>query len=247
MLPGRGSRNSGPPDSGPGHSALAGTVREAMPADELTYLERPAAGKPEGLLALFHGRGADEYDLHPLLDRLDPERRLLGVTPRGPLHLPPGGAHWYAVHEIGYPDPTTFTATFSRASAWLDSLAAETGIPPSRTVIGGFSQGAVMTFALGLGAGRPRPAALVALSGFVPTVSGFELDLAPPVPPIAIGHGILDPVISVEWSRRARALLEEAGADLVYSETPHMAHSIDPAFLPLLAAWIGEALGESST
>ena len=54
---------------------------------------RPAAGEPEGLLVLFHGRGADEHDLFPLLDLLDPERRLLGVTPRGPLSLPPDYEH----------------------------------------------------------------------------------------------------------------------------------------------------------
>ena len=69
----------------------------------IAHLERPAAGEPEGLLVLLHGRGADERDLFPLLDLLDPERRLLGVTPRGPLTLPPGGAHWYVVREIGYP------------------------------------------------------------------------------------------------------------------------------------------------
>jgi phospholipase/carboxylesterase len=213
-----------------------------MPADELTYLERQAEGDPEGLLVLFHGRGADEYDLHPLLDYLDPERRLLGVTPRGPLHLPPGGAHWYAVHEIGYPDPSTFTETFARASSWLDSLAEQTGVPAARTVLGGFSQGSVMTFALGLGARRPRPAAMIALSGFVPTVPGFELDPAPPLPPIAIGHGALDPVISVEWGRRARDLLEAAGAHPVYAEAPRLGHSIDPAFLRELAPWLRSVL-----
>lgn len=216
-----------------------------MPADELTYLERPAERDPEGLLVLFHGRGADEYDLHPLLDYLDPEQRLLGVTPRGPLHLPPGGAHWYAVHEIGYPDPATFTATYGQASAWLDSLAAETGIGPERTVLGGFSQGAVMTFALGLGAGRPRPAAMIALSGFVPTVPGFELDLTPPLPPVAIGHGAQDPVISVEWGRRARDLLDAAGGDPVYSEAPHLGHSIEPRFLRELATWLRSVLDGS--
>ena len=82
----------------------------------------PAAGEPEGLLVLFHGRGADEHDLFPLLDVLDPERRLLGVTPRGPLSLPPGGAHWYVVSEIGYPDPETFLPTYERAAEWLDAL-----------------------------------------------------------------------------------------------------------------------------
>ena len=214
-----------------------------MPTDALTNLLRPAAAQPEGLLVLFHGRGADERDLFPLLDLLDPERRLLGVAPRGPLHLPPGGAHWYAVKEIGYPDPETFTETFALASAWLDDLAAEAGIPAERTVLGGFSQGAVMTYALGLGAGQPRPAGLIALSGFMPTVPGFELDLESPLPRIAVGHGALDPVISVEWGRDARSRLEEAGADVTYGESPHLAHSIDPAFFGELPAWVADMLG----
>jgi len=213
-----------------------------MPADALTHLIRPAAGKPEGMLVLLHGRGADERDLYPLLDLLDPGRRLVGVTPRAPLHLPPGGAHWYAVHEIGYPDPTTFSETYAQASSWLDRLADETGVPPARTVLGGFSQGAVMTYALGLGAGRPRPAALVALSGFVPTVPGFELDLDGSHLPIAIGHGALDPVISVEWGRRAQRLFEEAGVEPLYRESLYMGHSIDPGFLEELPEWIDRVL-----
>jgi phospholipase/carboxylesterase len=210
--------------------------------DSLPHLRRPAAAEPEGLLVLFHGRGADEQDLFPLLDLLDPERRLLGITPRGPLTLPPGGAHWYAVHEIGYPDPPTFTATFARASEWLDDVAAASGIPYERVVIGGFSQGAVMTYALGLGAGRPRPAGLIALSGFVPNVPGFSIDLTPPLPRVAIGHGALDPVISVEWSRRAYDALRDAGAAVVFSESPALAHSIDPGFLRELPGWLAETL-----
>ena len=213
-----------------------------MPADSLSHLVRPAAAEPDGLLVLFHGRGADEHDLFPLLDLLDPERRFLGVTPRGPLHLPPGGAHWYAVKEIGFPDPETFTETFALAVAWLDDVAADAGISADRTVLGGFSQGAVMTYSLGLGEGRPRPAGLIALSGFMPTVPGFSLDVSPPLPRVAIGHGALDPVISVDWSRDARLRLEAAGADLTYHESPHMAHSIDPAFLRELPAWLADTL-----
>lgn len=218
-----------------------------MPTEALTYLGRPATGEPEGLLVLFHGRGADERDLYPLLDVLDPARRLLGLTPRGPLHLPPGGAHWYAVREIGHPDPSTFTETFALASSWLDAVSEETGIAPARTVLGGFSQGAVMTYALGLGAGRPRPAGLIALSGFVPTVPGFELDLSAPFPHLAIGHGALDPVISVDWGRRARELLEEAGAEPVYRESPTLGHSIDPGFLRELPGWLDDVLGPASS
>ena len=207
----------------------------------IQHLERPAAGEPEGLLVLFHGRGADEHDLHPLLDLLDPQRRLLGVTPRGPLSLPPGGAHWYAVQEIGYPDPSTFLPTYAAVSAWLDELWETTGLTAGETVLGGFSQGAVMTYSLGLGRGRPRPVALVALSGFMPTVPGFELDLEPPLPPVAIGHGTFDNVISVEWGRRARQELEAAGADLLYREYP-LPHAVDPRFLVELAPWLSAAI-----
>jgi len=203
----------------------------------IAHLERPAAGEPEGLLVLLHGRGADERDLFPLLDLLDPERRLLGVTPRGPLTLPPGGAHWYVVREIGHPDPETFLPTYAAVSEWLDGL----GFAPERTVIGGFSQGAVMTYALSLGSGRPRPAASIALSGFMPTVPGFDFDLDPPLPPIAIGHGTFDPVISVDWSRRAQETLEAAGADVLYREYP-LPHAVDPRFLGELAPWIASKL-----
>jgi phospholipase/carboxylesterase len=202
---------------------------------------RPAAGEPEGALVLFHGRGADELDLVPLLEVLDPERRYLGVTPRGPLSLPPGGAHWYVVPRVGYPDPNTFLPTTERAGVWLGALARESGIPPERTVLGGFSQGAVMTYALGLGRGRPRYAALIGLSGFIPTVEGWEPDLDRELPPVAIGHGTYDPIIDVEFGRRARETLQAAGAAVTYRESP-MPHAIDPRFAAELAPWIASAL-----
>ena len=200
---------------------------------------RPADGDPAGALVLFHGRGADEHDLYPLLDMLDPERRLLGATARGPLSLPPGGAHWYIVRRVGFPDRDTFLSTYERASAWLEELLAAHDIPPERAVLGGFSQGAVMSYALGLGAGRPRPAGILALSGFTPTVHGFELADAQGLP-VAIGHGTFDPVIGVEFGRAARDLLTAAGADVTYRESP-MAHAIDPGFLRELPDWVSAA------
>lgn len=204
---------------------------------ELHRLERPAAGTPEGALVLLHGRGADEFDLFPLLDALDPERRLLGITPRAPLALPPGGAHWYRLGGIPTPDPSTFFPTFEAAAAFLDGLP----VSVDRVVLGGFSQGAVMSWALGLGADRPRPAAIVALSGFMPEVEGFELDLtALDGYPIAVAHGSLDPVISVEFGRAAAERVRAAGAELLWRETP-VPHTIDPRVLPELQAFVAAA------
>ncbi len=83
---------------------------------------------------LIHGRGADEHDLFPLADALDPERRLVAVLPRGPLRLPPGGAHWYVVYEVGRPDPATFLPTYAALGEWLDATAAAHGVPSDRMV-----------------------------------------------------------------------------------------------------------------
>ena len=98
-----------------------------------------------------------------------------------------------------------------------------------------------MAYSLGLGAGRPRPAALTVFSSFIPSVPGFELDLSPPLPPVAVGHGALDNVIGVQWGRRAREVLEGAGAEVLYRETP-MFHQIDPQFVHDVSEWIAEKL-----
>jgi phospholipase/carboxylesterase len=215
---------------------------ESPQPESLRHIVREPAGEPAGALVLLHGRGADQHDLSPLLDMLDPGRRLLGVTPRGPLALPPGGAHWYAVRAIGYPDPATFLPTYDRLTAWLDELLAQRGIDHGRTVLGGFSQGTVMSYAAALGAGRPLPAGLIGLSGFMPTVEGFELEPERAAGlPAAIGHGVQDPVIGVEWGRDARDRLTAAGAEVTYSETL-MGHQIDPAFLGQVEGWVREVL-----
>jgi phospholipase/carboxylesterase len=197
----------------------------------MRFVERPAAGEAEGALVLFHGRGADEHDLYGLLDALDPERRFDGYCPRGPLALPPGGAHWYAVPRVGYPDATTFAEGFAAAAGFVDSL------PHERKILGGFSQGAVMSLSVGLGEGRPLPAAIVAFSGFIPDVDGWSLRGGAPWPPIAIGHGTYDPVIPVEFAHRTRDRLLAAGADVLYRESP-MDHAIDPAFVAELQGWL---------
>ena len=204
----------------------------------LHRLERPAAGEPVGALVLLHGRGADEHDLFPVLDILDPERRLLGVTPRGPLHLPPGGAHWYRLGGIPTPDPETFRASYEQLGELLDGLP----FGPERVVLGGFSQGAVMSYALALGQSRSRPAALVALSGFVPRAPDFSLDLdGLDGYRVAIAHGTLDPVIPHAFGEEARDLLQGAGADVLWRATP-VGHTIDSRIVRDLAAFVRAAL-----
>jgi len=194
--------------------------------------ERPAADEAEGALILLHGRGADETQLADLFDALDPERRLLGLAPRAP-HEQGRGSRWFAVERAGVPERESFLSSCELASEWLDGL----GFAPERIVLGGFSQGAAMSYALGLGSGRKRPAAIIAISGYLPAIEGWEIDLGEPMPPVAIGHGIYDEVIPVELARRAREKLEAAGAELLYREWP-LGHAVERSFLEETAAWL---------
>jgi len=209
----------------------------------LTFLERPADGEPEGLLVLHHGRGADEHDLLPLGDVLDAQRRLHIVTPRAPLELPDWpGYHWYVVPRVGYPDPETFGEAFRKLAAFHDELWGRTGIAPERTVLGGFSMGTAMSYALGLAADRSPPAGVLAFSGFVPIVEGWEPDLARrPGLRAFIAHGRNDPIMEIAFARRARDLLETDGIEVEYHESD-AAHQIDPAHVPAAIDWLATTL-----
>ena len=204
----------------------------------LTYRERPAAGPPQGLVILHHGRGADEHDLLGLADVLDRERRRHVVTPRAPLTVPGWpGHHWYVVPRVGYPDPQTFRAAYAALAAFHDELWERTGLTPEQTVLGGFSMGSVMSYALGLHPERPAPAGILAFSGFVPTVNDWQPELPRPTK-VFIAHGRADPVIEVAFARRARDLLAEL--DPEYHEGDQ-GHWIEPADAAAAAAWLARA------
>jgi phospholipase/carboxylesterase len=210
---------------------------------ELVHRERPAAGEAAGLVVLHHGRGADEADLLGLADVLDPERRLHFVTPRAPLQLPGWpGHHWYVVPRVGYPDPDTFHSAYGRLTALHDALWERTGLTPEQTVFGGFSMGSVMSYALGLGPGRPAPAGILAFSGFVPTVDGWQPSLADRQGTRAfIAHGRQDPIMNVAFARQARDVLEAGGLPVEYHESD-AGHHIDPAHVQPAVDWLRQTL-----
>jgi phospholipase/carboxylesterase len=210
---------------------------------DLQFQARAAEGAAAGLLVLHHGRGTNELDLLGLADLLDSDRRLQVVTPRGPLQLPGSpGYHWYRVGRVGYPEPATFHDSRRKLGQLHDELWKQTGIAPERTVLGGFSMGTVMSYALGLSGDRPPPAGILAFSGFIPTVEGWEPSLEDREAIQAfIAHGRLDPVISVAFAERAREQLTAAGLDVEYHEHEG-GHHIDPAQLALSASWLRDVL-----
>jgi phospholipase/carboxylesterase len=198
-------------------------------------------------LVLHHGRGTDESDLLGLADLLDPGGRLHVVTPRAPLVLEGSpGYHWYLVPRVGHPDPATFQAARQALAELHDGLWEKTGIDPERTVLGGFSMGAVMSYTMALSAERPAVAGILAFSGFVPTVEGWAPSFEDrPGTRAFIAHGRRDPVIGIEFAERARQLLEEGRLAVEYYES-ELGHQIEPAHLSAARNWLDETIPSSS-
>jgi phospholipase/carboxylesterase len=210
---------------------------------DLAYAERPARGEADGLLILHHGRGHDERQLLDLAQALDRVHRLHVVLPHAPLSLPrQEGYQWFEVREVGYPDPDTFQAAYQDLCEFHDQTWQRTGITAERTVLGGFAMGCAMSYAAGLGAGRPRPAGVLAFSGAIPTVDGWTPDLEPRAGmPVLISHGRTDQVVRIEFAHRARALLGDAGLTVTYCEAGG-GHVIDERSVGQAIQWLAGAL-----
>jgi thioredoxin len=192
----------------------------------------------ERLLVLLHGYGADERDLGGLLGYLDPEGRYAVVLPRGPVAAPPGFS-WF---DLMGADAESAAAGFAAARDAIDELidlaAAEHDLAREEAVIGGFSQGAGLALAVGLGAGaRTRPAGVLAMSPFVPPAL-LELDVEG-VADVAVllQHGTEDPMIPVAGSRDLAHRLADAGLPVVYGEYP-MGHEVSLESAQQAAAWL---------
>jgi phospholipase/carboxylesterase len=216
-----------------------------MSGAELVHRVREPAGEPEGALVLLHGRATDETDLFPLLDELDPDRRLVGLTPGAPLtNIPPGGRHWYVIEQVGQPDEETFVSSMGITARFVDDFIRSRGVRWEQTVIGGFSQGGAVALSLALGNGRPRPAGILAMSCFLPMVRGWRLDIHGNRDlPAYITHGAFDNIIPVGFGRRLRdVLVQEGPLDVIYRET-RVLHSIDAELFPEMRDWVAARTG----
>lgn len=187
-------------------------------------------------LVMLHGRGADEEDLLGLSSYLD--NRLLIVSARAPFAFPYGGGFtWYDMKEVGTPDAAMFKESYEKLSVFVDDILGAYSGDPSQVFLLGFSMGTVMSYALSLTLPE-KFSGVVANSGHVPegTYLSFRWD-ALSATDFFVAHGLHDPVIPVQFGRRAKELLETAGAPLTYREYP-MGHQINEASLSDMASWL---------
>jgi phospholipase/carboxylesterase len=188
-------------------------------------------GAKEGapLVVLMHGRGADRFDLLDLAEALAPDAVV--VCPEAPWSGMPWGYGpgwaWYRFLGRNVPDPESFEGSQAQLAEFLAAIRDELPVRTGPLVLGGFSQGGVMSMAYAL----RNP-------GTVPLVINFSGFLArhPSVDPrpetvagtrFFWGHGTMDPQIPFDLAVEGRAFLDAAGADLTARDYP-IGHGISP-------------------
>ncbi|HEY9638949.1 MAG TPA: alpha/beta hydrolase [Coleofasciculaceae cyanobacterium] len=206
-------------------------------------------GQPKGLLVMLHGWGANAQDVAALASYVDlPDYQFLFPNAPFPHPYAPMGRMWY-----GLPNDYSFFSrpefrqqpelqkSRSQLLRWLQSLPQTTGIPLTRTILGGFSQGGAMTLDVGL---SMPVAGLMVLSGYLhaplePAELGLERSVSQPLPPILVVHGRQDPVVPLAAAQHVRDGLQKLGASVQYFEQD-MGHEIQPVVLSHMQSFIEE-------
>lgn len=190
----------------------------------------PANGKAAtGLIVCLHGFGSNAKDLAPFAPVLNfPNYQFLFPDAPYPHPRVPGGRMWYNLDRTDYQGLTT---SRQQLIDWLKSLESSTGVPLSRTILSGFSQGGAMTLDVGL---TLPLAGLVSLSGYLhsqpqPNSTKF--------PPVLIVHGRQDQVVTLSAAQRARDALTALQIAVKYQEFD-MGHTITPEVLSLMRSFI---------
>jgi phospholipase/carboxylesterase len=194
----------------------------------LQYITRPARKENAPLLLLLHGYGSNEEDLFSFAPEISED--IFIVSARAPYEMPPQGAAWYAINFDASGDKFSDTdqarESMVKITNFLEELTDAYSIDPSNMNILGFSQGAILSYALSLSQpGLFRN--VVAMSGYISEdlIAGRDgLDVRFRESEIKtnyfISHGTVDQVIPYEWAKKAPQVMEEIHADYIFKEYP---------------------------
>ena len=214
-------------------------------------LDALTLGPPDAdrVVILLHGLGADGHDLAPAVPYLGlPDTRfVLPHAPVRPVTLNGGlpMRSWYDLRTLE-PSPNRESADDIRASiAQVRALVQaerERGVPSSRIVVAGFSQGGAIATTVALGWEEPL-AGLVALSTYAVLVEEWDALTAPSAASLAayVGHGTADPVVPLDRGRDLADRLRPRLAALIFKTYP-VAHGLHGEELADLGRWLRDRL-----
>jgi phospholipase/carboxylesterase len=207
----------------------------------------PPAGPARATLIILHGLGADGHDFGPLASELDldavgPVRFVFPHAPHRPVTINNGYVMpaWYDILALGGRGPED-EAGLRQSLAWIEAVIAREvarGVPASRIVLGGFSQGCAMTLLTGL-RHPERLAGLAGLSGYLPLAATTAAERHPANAdvPIFLAHGTEDPVVAPARGLAARDTLQALGYPVEWHDYP-MEHAVCGEEIADLNRWL---------
>ena len=217
----------------------------------LETVEHETGPSPQWTVLWLHGLGADGHDFEPVVPELvrphwPAIRFVFPHAPVRPVTINGGTAMraWYDIVGMDF-------ATRAEAAGVEESVAqvealvareAERGIPASRLLLAGFSQGGAITLAAGLRRREPL-AGLVALSTYLPggAAAAATREVNAVAQPVFFAHGEHDPVIPVQHGLDSARALEQAGFEVQWHHYP-MAHQVCAAEIAHLGDWLERRL-----
>jgi phospholipase/carboxylesterase len=182
------------------------------------------------LLLLLHGYGSNEADLFSFAEEL-PDHYYV-ISARAPYDLQYGSYAWYAINfdanENKFSDVAQARNSRDLIVRFIDELTAQYPIDAHKISLVGFSQGAILSYAIGLSYPE-KIKNVVAMSGYL------NLEMAEAnyqnkdfsKLKLFVSHGTVDQVIPVDWARKSPGILQPLGIETVYKEYP-IGHGVSP-------------------
>ena len=218
----------------------------------LAALELETGRAPTASVIWLHGLGADGHDFEPIVPELDlpdslPVRFVFPHAPMQPVTINGGAVMraWYDVYGLQGVRREDAAGVRASQAAVEELLEREKkrGIPASRLVLAGFSQGGAIALQTGL-RHPERLAGIMALSTYLPVADTLaaEASAANRDVPIFMAHGLHDPLIPIERAQMSRKLLESAGYRVEWHDYP-MEHSVCAEEIADISSWLRRVLG----
>ncbi len=208
---------------------------------ELYALERAAAEKNENsrLIFLIHGYGSNEEDLFGFAPELPANDHIISL--RAPYDLYYGSFAWYAINfdanENKFSDLVQAAQSRDLLRETIKRYQERLGYSAEKTIVIGFSQGAILSYALALS--YPETVQnIAALSGYLNLEIVLEMkEISFEKIRIFASHGMVDQVIPIDWARKAPEKLAALGIHHEFREYP-AGHGVAPQNFFDLLAWL---------
>ncbi len=216
---------------------------EALKGEDLILkykINQPEKGtdKP-GLILLLHGVGSNEEDLFRLADQF-PSTFVI-VSARAPYTLSPGKFSWFELSLVNGKrviNPEQAEKSRLVINTFISQLIEKYSIDRTKVFLGGFSQGGIMSYSVGLTFPQKVSGIFILSSRLLPEVkplikSREELQNLQ----IFIAHGKNDPVLPLDYAHEALTYLQPITNNITYNEY-EMAHTVGDRELADLVGWL---------